>query len=152
MEDDSEFSWLTNQNSLYNYLELDTSTQSTKDSLLTKLRLLDCSAQLITKFNQQNDVYLNSKKEFKVFTTLDEKPLKVGESCRLSMDIYTYNQQDIPSFFVDGKEITSDTFSMIATCEGTKPCHRTLHYQIDSFLGKDTIINQTVYYTVLPKP
>lgn len=122
------------------------------------MRLLDITEQLVTKFSKQHQSYYNSydsHQEFEALTTLNKSRFKVGDMLKLNMFFYAnqfkHNKKDAPIIYINGKEITSDPFSIIATCEDDKPCQKRLNYQIRSFLGRDTVINYYVNYTVLPK-
>lgn len=147
---------------LSNYLAISTSHHSAKDSLLTKLRLLNLSYSLIESIHKKLGLSISysetyaPNQHFELLTTLNQSRFKIGDTVKLDMQFYA-NVLDVndsfyslQQFSMKGKTVQSDTFSIIATCEGKEPCIKEINYEVISPTGSGHIRQSKKTYTVYP--
>lgn len=127
-----------NKDSLNTFFEIH-KKPSPKQLLLSKLRLLRFGNDVVKKFNQHhisqfpyntNDrEFWETNPDFELLTTLNKSSFHHGDTLEMTMQFVSTTSKKIVNsldIYLNNEKMVSDTFSIIATCEGTKPCEKTI--------------------------
>lgn len=145
------FDWSKNKESLFTFLELK-SSYSSKDSLLTKLCLLKMGEKLIEKIAIDYQYDASFHEEYEVLKCANQQRFKKGDTLKIVFSPYTNQLKYFPfngkyGFFLNSKKMKKPEFSILATCEDSIPCKKTITITTD-YLQDFT---RSYYYIVNPK-
>lgn len=154
--------WLENKDSLKSAFEYKEDTLTPKELTLHQLKKLNLSIEFFTtileKLNTryQYDSEFTLPQEYELLTELDKSSYSIGDTLKMKFFFYQngwkYIQKDkFPNLLLNGKPITQENFSFIATCDDSKPCEKKLKLQYTDLIHSQGDTAGTITkYTVIP--
>lgn len=154
--------WLKNKDSLQSAFEYKEDTLTPKELTLYQLKKLNLSIELFTtileKLNTryQYDSEFALPQEYELLTELDKSSYSIGDTLKMKFFFYQngwkYIQKEkLHNLLLNGKPVTQENLSFIATCDNDKPCKKELKLQyIGHIYHAGDTASSITKYTVIP--